>query len=168
MFYDEMKKALTPKKRSKWCTGALKFFLLLGVILSLGGGISWRREKSPPPPVVRSLAEVKPAFGQNNVSIVFGSDDNYAMYLGVCLRSLIDNAGPNSNYDVWILDGGIAEQNRKILLDFVKNRKNFSLRFFDVGPLVEKYREKLRIYNWWLTTAAYYRLFIPRIFFSYR
>ncbi|MDR2107021.1 MAG: hypothetical protein LBO73_00640, partial [Holosporaceae bacterium] len=33
--------------------------------------------------VVSSVEEVKPAFGGNGVSVVFASDDNYAMYPAV-------------------------------------------------------------------------------------
>ncbi|MDR2107163.1 MAG: hypothetical protein LBO73_01410, partial [Holosporaceae bacterium] len=62
--------------------------------------------------VVSSVEEAKPAFGGNSVSVVFGSDDNYAMYLTVALRSLIDNSSRNRKYDVWILDGGISEDKR--------------------------------------------------------
>jgi lipopolysaccharide biosynthesis glycosyltransferase len=73
------------------------------------------------------------------------------------------------NYDVWILDGGIAEDKRKALLSLVKNQKNFSLRFFDISRLVNDHREKLRIYSRHvsLTIATYFRLFIPQIFSAY-
>jgi lipopolysaccharide biosynthesis glycosyltransferase len=153
------------RNQAKWCADALKFFSRICIILLLCGGVSLA---PPPPTVVQFLDEVKPAFKQRNIAIVFSSDDNYVMYLGVCLRSLIDNADPNSNYDIWILDGGIAEKNRKILMGFMKDRKNFSLRFFGIGSFIEKYKENLHIHNKWLTIATYYRLFIPQIFFHYR
>ncbi|MDR2106932.1 MAG: glycosyltransferase family 8 protein [Holosporaceae bacterium] len=118
--------------------------------------------------IVRSVEKVKPAFGGNGVSVVFASDDNYAMYLAVALRSLIDNSSRNRSYDVWILDGGISEDKRKVILDLPKGCGNFSIRFFDIKPFAEKHRDILRMQRTDLSVACYYRLFIPQIFAAYR
>ena len=119
--------------------------------------------------LVQNLEEVKPAFGQNNVCVIFGCDDNYALYLGVCLSSLMDHSSKDHNYDIWILDGGIVEDKRRALLSLIQNKKNFSLRFFDISRLVNDNREKLHIYSGHvsLTIATYFRLFIPKIFSAY-
>ncbi|MDR2107326.1 MAG: glycosyltransferase family 8 protein, partial [Holosporaceae bacterium] len=118
--------------------------------------------------VVSSVKEVKPAFGGNGVSVVFASDDNYAMYLTVALRSLIDNSSRNRKYDVWILDGGISEDKRKVILDLPKGCGNFSIRFFDIKPFMKGREDIFRIWRGYLSVACYYRLFIPQIFTAYR
>jgi lipopolysaccharide biosynthesis glycosyltransferase len=117
--------------------------------------------------ITKHIENVKPAFPNDNVSIVFGCDDNYAMYLGVCLQSLIETSSAKHNYDIWILDGNISENNRRGIVKLINGRRNFSIRFFNVNDFVEKNIEKFRIYNKYLTLAAYYRLFIPQIFFNY-
>jgi lipopolysaccharide biosynthesis glycosyltransferase len=120
--------------------------------------------------VVSSVEEVKPAFGGNGVSVVFASDDNFAMYLTVALRSLIDNSSRNRSYDVWILDGGISEDKRKVIFNLPREggHDNFSIRFFDIKPFMKGREDIFRIHNKHLSVACYYRLFIPQIFTAYR
>jgi lipopolysaccharide biosynthesis glycosyltransferase len=143
----------------------MKFLYMICFLLGAHDGYALNPDNS----LVQILEEVEPAFEQNNVCVVFGCDDNYALYLGVCLSSLMDRSSKDHNYDVWILDGGIAEDKRNMLLSLIQNRKNFSLRFFDISRLVNDHREKLRIYSSHvsLTIAAYFRLFIPQIFSAY-
>ena len=50
---------------------------------------------------------VKPAFANENIPVVFSSDNGYALYLGVCIRSLIANSSSNHNYDIVI--GAMAD-----------------------------------------------------------
>ncbi|MDR2645993.1 MAG: glycosyltransferase family 8 protein [Holosporaceae bacterium] len=118
--------------------------------------------------ITKLVKDVKPAFPNDNVSIVFGCDDNYAMYLGVCLQSLIETSSEKHNYDIWILEGNISENNRRGIINLIKGRKNFSIRFFNIDDFVEKNKEKFRIFNKHLTVSTYYRLFIPQIFSNYR
>ncbi|MDR2645900.1 MAG: glycosyltransferase family 8 protein [Holosporaceae bacterium] len=166
-----MKKASTNEKQLKQrirfsSLPSIAFVLSLWVDLE---GSLWGQGKTLPLQNIQSMDEVKPAFEQRNVVIVFGCDDNYALYLGVCLLSLISNSSEDRNYDVWILDGGISEDKRKNLFSLIQNRKNFSLRFFDISRLVSDNKEKLRIYSRHvsLTIATYFRLFIPQIFSAY-
>ncbi|MDR0580573.1 MAG: glycosyltransferase family 8 protein [Holosporaceae bacterium] len=143
----------------------MKFLYIICFLFGAHDGCA----QNPASSLVQNLEKVKPAFEQNNVCVVFGCDDNYALYLGVCLSSLMDRSSKDHNYDVWILDGGITEDKKKTLLSLIQNRKNFSLRFFDISRLVNDHREKLRIYSRHvsLTIATYFRLFIPQIFSAY-
>jgi lipopolysaccharide biosynthesis glycosyltransferase len=50
----------------------------------------------------------------------------------------------------------------------IKERKNFSVRFFDMNPFIEHSREKFPITHDHISVAAYYRIFILRIFTAYK
>jgi lipopolysaccharide biosynthesis glycosyltransferase len=118
-------------------------------------------------PVTHELTQqLAPAFEKKNFPIVFASDDNYAMYLGVTLQSLIDNSNSTNNYDIWVLDSGISDGNKETIQSFIGERKNISIRFFDVSKLVEEYKDKFHVEGYW-SIAAYYRIFIPQIFHTY-
>jgi lipopolysaccharide biosynthesis glycosyltransferase len=117
--------------------------------------------------VVKDTKNCTPAFKENNISVVLACDDNYALYCGVAIRSLIDNSSDGNNYDIWILDGGISEEHREDILSLSKNKKNISIRFFDIGPYAEQYAGIFFV-NGHISAAAYYRLFIPQIFYNYK
>ncbi|MDR2666672.1 MAG: glycosyltransferase family 8 protein [Holosporales bacterium] len=117
--------------------------------------------------VIHELAQqIAPAFEKRNFPIVFASDENYAMYLGVTIQSLIDNSSDQNNYDILVLDSGISDGNKEGIVGLIKGRKNFSIRFFDMSKIVEEHKDKLHPQGYW-SVAAYYRLFIPQIFNVY-
>jgi len=49
------------------------------------------------------------------ISIVSAADDNYAMPLGVTIRSAIDHLQPGQPLNVYILDGGLTEASQQRL-----------------------------------------------------
>lgn len=109
---------------------------------------------------------VKPAFKERNVPVVFSVDENYAPYLSVCIYSLISNSSNTNNYDIWILDGGLTELGKSQLKALANNRENISIRFFDILNFKELKKKNFYISNH-ASLANYYRIFIPKIFFSY-
>ena len=112
------------------------------------------------------MEKIKPAFRQNKTVIVFSIDNAYVPYLGAALTSLADNSKADKFYDIVIFIENISETNRRTLLDIVKGRKNFSLRFFDITSYVQQHRETLYV-NSYFTIAIYYRIFIPEIFSAF-
>lgn len=79
----------------------------------------------------------QPAFPQNNCPIVFSSSDFYSVFLGVALHSIMENASPDWNYDVIVLDTGMRDTTRMQLLRSLGNAKNVSLRFIKIERLIE-------------------------------
>ncbi|MDR2107741.1 MAG: glycosyltransferase family 8 protein [Holosporaceae bacterium] len=145
----------------------MKFFLPATAVFFLVLFLCFRPE--PQVTVVRSIEDAKPAFDRNNISVVFGCDDNFALCLGVALQSLIDNSDKNNNYDVWILDGGISVGRKARILEMVKERKNFSVRFFDINPFIKLDRKNFPLVSSkTISIATYYRIFIPEIFSAYK
>ena len=45
------------------------------------------------------------------INICLACDDNYARYAAVVIASILKNAKQNDNLCIYILDGGIEEQN---------------------------------------------------------
>lgn len=72
-----------------------------------------------------------PAFERNNIPIVLASSNYYAPYAGVVIRSLIDHASDENNYDIIIIERDISNPNKRILLQMAARRKNISLRFYN-------------------------------------
>ncbi|WP_099350351.1 DUF4422 domain-containing protein [Erwinia amylovora] len=102
-----------------------------------------------------------PQYISNSVPVVICSDDNYAMALGGLIKSIINNASSDKNYDLVILDNGLTVKNKHRILSLIKDITNFSVRFFSVHAFDEIKDAYIRPP---FTIATYSRLFIPRLF----
>lgn len=107
-------------------------------------------------------SEIYPAFETNNVPVVFCTDENYAKYFAVALRSLIDSSSAENNYDVLLLQSKCSERTLDALSEIVKPFPNFSLRFFDADATCAKVAQKFYVSRHF-TPAAYFRLFLPEL-----
>ena len=110
--------------------------------------------------------EIEPAFTKNNIPVVFSSDQNYALYTGVTIKSLIDNSRPEYSYDICILDGGITSIDKNQILSLMEGRCNISIRFIDIQSLTDQigtgifHVPEMSHFS----QANYYRFFLPKIF----
>lgn len=107
---------------------------------------------------------LNPAFNNNNIPIVFSTDNQYAPYLGVTIKSLIDNASSKNNYDIVILESSISNLNKFLIRSLIGFKKNFSIRFIDVKPYLINTNFHVERY---FSVETYYRLFIPTIMNNY-
>ncbi len=105
--------------------------------------------------------KLKPRYLERNVPIVICSDDNYAMSLGALVNSIVKNSSLDYNYDIVILDNGIAMRNKKRVIELVLNKENMNIRFFNVNAFEEIKNAYIRPP---FTAATYARLFIPKLF----
>ena len=108
--------------------------------------------------------EIEPAFNENNIPIIFASDNNYVPYLGVTIKSIIENASDVNNYDIIVLESSISQYSKQVLQLLKENKKNISIRFFNVSDFLNKRKFFTSRY---LTIETYFRLFIPEIFKNY-
>lgn len=104
---------------------------------------------------------IKPKFENNNIPIIFGVDGNFVPYLGVTIKSIIDNTSANNNYDMVILNTDINKYDQKRIKSMEQD--NVSIRFYDMNELMNKYSE------YWCadgqyTLSIFYRFFIPQLF----
>ena len=107
-----------------------------------------------------------PAFKKKNIPIVFSADDNYAIYLNVCLSSLLKNASPEYNYDILIIDGKISEYHKKQLSTL--SSENVSIRYVDISPYMTKYNQNIFYLCSTHTISTYYRFFLPELLNNYK
>lgn len=75
---------------------------------------------------------LEPAFRERNCPVVFSSSDEYSVFAGVAIQSIIDNSSPDVNYDIIVLDTGMRDASRMLLRRQLKDLPNFSLRFLDI------------------------------------
>ncbi len=108
---------------------------------------------------------LQPYFNEKNIPVVFSSDDNYAPYLGVAIKSLIQNVGKTDNYDICILDGGISDKHKEWLLSMIQS--NVSIRFIDISHYINQFPENFFPLSSHFTIATYYRFFLPDLLNRY-
>lgn len=110
---------------------------------------------------------VKPAFAEDNVPVVFAANDSYVPYLAVALKSLIENTSRERNYDLIVLHTDITEENQARLTHELVHTENVSLRFKNVAPIYNKYKDyDLRVFDQ-LSVETYFRFFIQDIMPDY-
>ena len=109
---------------------------------------------------------ISPAFQKNNIPVVFATDENFVLYLSVALKSLVEHSTPAHNYDIIILEEHLNAEHKK-MLQSVLNQDNFSLRFINMTPWIEKQGRDLFYLHSHFSVATYYRLFICDILKNY-
>ncbi len=98
------------------------------------------------------------------IPIFFASDDNYFPCLTVALKSLIVNANKNYIYNIHILNNGIKDEYKKILLDY--SNEIFNITFNDVNESLKNVSNALDTRDYYSKTT-YYRFFIQKMFPEY-
>lgn len=109
--------------------------------------------------------KITPAFAQNNIAVVFSSDDRYVYILSVALQSLIDKTDTLWNYDICIISDGIQDRKKEILKSICSEKKNVSLRFIEISHLLDTIQ--LNTYKNRLSRTTFARLYIPELFSEY-
>src|SRR4030095_3513940 len=93
--------------------------------------------------------------------IVAGADDRYAMPMAVTLYSALANMETGRAVSLYIIDGGIREENRRRLTT-VLNVTGLEVHIEWVKPDLSQL-EGLAKYYTWITQAGYLRLLIPEL-----
>ncbi len=101
----------------------------------------------------------------NKIPVVFAFDDNYALPGSVAIMSLIENAAPDTFYDVFVMcSDDLNVGNRELNLRHIERlyHGKASLSFIDVG----NYFEDAPL-TFHFTRTAYYRLLIHKYLTEY-
>lgn len=93
--------------------------------------------------------------------IVTACDDNYILYAGTMITSIISNVQKDEKYELYILDGGISQLHKNKIQKL--ERKNFQINFIDMNHYLSRYGELFKTTTHF-TPATYFRFFIPEIF----
>lgn len=75
--------------------------------------------------------EVRPAFGEQGVTVVANFDEAYAPAFSVFLGSALRHFSPRARYDILVVSGGIAAATQSRLRRILDGVPNASLRFVD-------------------------------------
>ena len=94
---------------------------------------------------------IKPFKNINNIPVIFASDENYAPYLGITLKSATDKFSDDYNYDIIILENNIGDENKKRILKILLK---YSV------PLIPN------ALSWWIFSASD-RLIVTTFLLSY-
>lgn len=108
--------------------------------------------------------QYEPAFQENNIAIAFAANDYFVPYMATMLQSIIENSSVEKNYDIFILTQDITNENRKCLLQMIKERTNFCIRFVNPAYLIEGYRFFVKGH---FSLETYYRLVLPELLQKY-
>ena len=104
---------------------------------------------------------LSPAFAQNNVPVVLAANNLWAPYAGVFIRSLLDHASEENNYDIIIFNRDISKENQRLLKSLAAGYANVSIRFYDPSPLFVSFHYVDEEHYWPL--EIYYRIVAPHV-----
>lgn len=115
------------------------------------------------------MEKINPIFSNNVVPICFSANDKYAPLLSAEIQSIIEHSSNENNYDIVILTTAFSDENHFKLLSQIKNKPNFSIRVFNVGPAVFGYNFYLdsRLTNTKYSSEIYFRLLCPTLMPDY-
>ena len=110
--------------------------------------------------------DIKPAFAERNVPVVFSTDENYLPYVSVALTSAIANSD-GCNLDVIVMYSDIRDEVVQAFIARYIGSVNVSVRFVEIsnglsGTLLADFEQVDR-----LPLAACYRLLLPYILTAY-
>ncbi len=104
---------------------------------------------------------MQPAFEENNIPIVLSVSDYYAPYASVVVRSIMDCASPENNYDILLMTKDMSQLNRETMQSMVRDVPNVSIRFVDMAPYLQNLVFATEAH---FTIESFFRIFIPYIF----
>ena len=104
---------------------------------------------------------------KTTIPVFFTIDDGYAPYLGVAIKSMIENASPDYNYKINVIQEGLSDDYRNKIEKM--ETENAKIEFFemkrelDIGEDFDGHKLRADYF----TLTIYYRLFIPEMFPEY-
>ena len=99
---------------------------------------------------------------KDSICICFASNDYYSVFLGVTLKSLIENSNKNNYYEIYIFETEILERNKEKLLSMTTD--NINIKFINVKKYIRNFNKIKFFVHRHFSIESYYRFFIPRIF----
>jgi lipopolysaccharide biosynthesis glycosyltransferase len=96
------------------------------------------------------------SYQKKTINIIFSSDNNYAPYMGVAICSIFENKKEGYKIDIYVLDGGIQEDNKN-KLKILENKYNFKINYIAMN---NSFFKDFYI-SGYLSQATYYRILIP-------
>lgn len=90
------------------------------------------------------------------INVGIACDDNYARYAGVVVASILINALPETSLALYILDGGISEENKEKIKSLT-SIKPCEINFVPIDESLFEDYKKIKTHSY-ISIATYYRL----------
>lgn len=113
---------------------------------------------------------IEPVFSKNVVPICFSANNGYVSQTAIMIKSIIENASDKNNYDFIILSTDIDHTNESNVLSLVGDKKNCSIRIFDISSMIDNvqfFTDSVYTPTTY-SKEAYFRLFIPFVMPKYK
>ena len=101
---------------------------------------------------------------KNIVPVFMAVDDGYIPFLGVALKSVIENSSKENKYEIKILYTKVSEENKNKIKAY--ETENVSIEFVDLSSKLHEIEDKLYTRDYY-TNTTYFRLFIPELYPEY-
>lgn len=119
------------------------------------------------PKYVAGRDEIIPIQARNSIPFFLGCDDNFFAHAISVTASVLESASSDNNYDVFIIQSGVRDEKLLKALEWVRRYPNASLRFVDVGNLVDSIGRDSFQTTRHLSIAMFFRIFAPTVFANY-
>lgn len=90
------------------------------------------------------------------INICLSSDDNYSKYAGVVIASILKNIDEDYDLNIYILDGGISEENKSKIND-LKNIRPFNISFVQIQEDLFNVYKNIKTHGY-ISLSTFYRL----------
>ena len=101
---------------------------------------------------------------KDKINVCFSSDNNYALYLGVAIKSLAINSSPDLKYNIFVLTEDLTKGNVDKIKSTLASHNNISLKVINVDNYLSDEIKKYMYIKSHFTLPAYYRILLPEIF----
>ncbi|MBR6690602.1 MAG: glycosyltransferase family 8 protein [Bacilli bacterium] len=101
------------------------------------------------------------------IPIFFTIDNNFAPFLSVAIKSLLDNASTEYFYNIHVVHKGISDENKEKILTL--QSENSKIIFNEMNKSLECITDKMsnRLRADYFTLTIFFRIFIPEMFKEY-
>lgn len=106
-------------------------------------------------------------FPAGAVPVVFTSNDDFAVFLGVAIRSLLEHSSTDSRYEIFILHRDLTAPSREKLASLATDRPHVALRFVDMSPHLGGVRESVFHLDGYVPVETYFKFFLPSVLPGY-
>ena len=98
------------------------------------------------------------------VPVFFATDDNYAPFLAVTFKSILDNASKDFSYKFYVLTTNLSSNYEKRIKEF--ESEDVKIEFIFLKETIEKIKAKFHLRDYY-SIETYYRFFIANMFPQY-
>lgn len=102
---------------------------------------------------------------KKDIPIFFATDDKYAPFLAISLKSMLKNASTKYFYKVYVLMTKLSEESQKTILSAADNK--CSVKFVSIQKELDKISSLLHLRDYY-SKETYYRFFIANLFPQYK